>query len=45
MLFIKSLYGNDLINSQILCHCAKIYRSKIGAAKMKKRNSCEKMYY
>ena len=38
MLFIKSLYGNDLMNSQILC-------SKIGAAKMKKRNICEKMYY
>lgn len=35
MLFIKSLYGNDLMNSQILCRCAKLYRSKIGAAKMK----------
>ena len=45
MLFIKSLYGNDLMNSQILCRCTKLYRSKIGAAKMKKRNICEKMYY
>ena len=45
MLFIQRFRGKDLMNSQILCRCAKLYRSKIGAAKMKKRNSCEKMYY
>ena len=37
MLFIKSLYGNDLMNSQILCRCAKLYRSKIGAAIVAKK--------
>ena len=45
MLFSKRRDGNDWMNSQILCRFAKLYRSKIGAAKMKKRNSCEKMYY
>ncbi len=44
MLFIKSLYGNDLINLQILCNCAKLYRRKIGAVKKAERNNCEKMY-
>lgn len=46
MLFIKSLYGNDLMNSQILCRCAKLYRSKIGAAKNEKNAIvAKKMYY